>query len=158
MDGEEEFTQKYTIASSLLKSGEVLAFSSFLYVAHTHSLINGKDRSIYKPQRSHPPILPWISTHIQSLPPMSPFPSSNSHTIKEQTKTPTIRSPRASSSFTLLSGSSTFFPADASIQNLSALPQPQRIPGNHANQETAIMRAYRAASHDFQQLLTCGEG
>lgn len=70
------FAQKYTIASARLKSVEVLAFSSSLSIACTHSLANGKDRSIYKPQRSRPPIFPWIFTHIQSPPRMSPFPFS----------------------------------------------------------------------------------
>ena len=68
--------------------------------------------------------------------PYSPFTFTYPLTKQDKDSHYNIDSLREFNSFTLLSGSPAFLPADASIRNLSAFPKPQRIPGNYANDET----------------------
>ena len=66
-------------------------------------------------ERNHPPILPYIAIDIHSLASISPSPLLTPILTKGKTKTPTVRSPRASDSF----HPSILIPADTSIKSAS---------------------------------------
>jgi len=134
-------------------------------------LTDSKDRSIYNQQQHHPPILPWAATHIQSLSLCLSFsPFFYSHANKGNRGAPTVHSfrhrPTSARQTLSLPLQLSSFPSGGCID-----PEPKRIPAaemlsrakaflkpnfkrvlrNYPNNKAMIMRACRAASHDFQR-------
>jgi len=117
-------------------------------------------------QISLPPILVPIITHFHSLRPYLRFPLGYSLTDRRMTKTPILRSIRASDSFTLPHGSSAFLPADmssASSRSHSAFPEAirtmKRLSREHAEQHLTISNTYEflptAVVNTIRGLMTC---
>ena len=109
---------------------------------------NGRDRSIYKPQRSRPHVLPWITTHI--IPHRPPF-SRTLVLTKERQRLPSSIASRNStlSRFLLALPFSFRFPSVFLRLSLRRTHQAHSR-AICTNDETTTVKACRAASHDFQ--------